>query len=93
MSTSGIDFNKSADERTPLLTIAPLPCIANNPTSDFNLDLRPRIRDWRIGLTLALTSGLLFTANNFLIQYYEVDPLEMLLVRSVIQSIVLGTVA
>lgn len=45
---------------------------------------------WRLGLFLAVVSGLLFTANNFLIQYFSIEALEILLVRSVVQSIVLG---
>ena len=34
---------------------------------------------------LAMTSGVLFTGNNCLIQYFKVDPLELLLVRSTFQ--------
>ena len=45
---------------------------------------------WRLGLFLAVVSGLLFTANNFLIQYFRIEALEILLVRSVVQSVVLG---
>jgi hypothetical protein len=48
----------------------------------FNVEL---IRSWRIGLTLAIASGLLFTATNFLIQYFAVEALEILLVRSLFQ--------
>ncbi len=44
-------------------------------------------------MLLALLSGVLFTANNLFIQLLAVDPLEMLLVRSVVQSLVLGIVA
>ena len=32
-----------------------------------------------------MTSGVLFTGNNCLIQYFKVDPLELLLVRSTFQ--------
>jgi hypothetical protein len=45
---------------------------------------------WQFGLFLAVTSGLLFTANNFLIQYFRIGALEILLVRSVVQVFVLG---
>ncbi len=51
------------------------------------------LAEWRCGLLLALLSGVLFTANNLFIQLLDVDPLEMLLVRSVVQSLVLGVAA
>ena len=43
------------------------------------------IRSWRVGLFLALASGILFTSTNFMIQYFEVEALEILLVRSIFQ--------
>ena len=42
-------------------------------------------KSWRLGLFLALLSGVLFTGNNFLIQYFQVEPFEILLVRSLFQ--------
>ncbi len=45
---------------------------------------------WQFGIFLAVTSGLLFTANNFLIQYFRIEALEILLVRSIVQVFVLG---
>ena len=45
---------------------------------------------WQIGLFLSILSGLLFTANNFLIQFFKIEALEVLFVRSVVQSFVLG---
>ncbi len=42
---------------------------------------------------LAFFSGVLFAANNLFIQMLEVEPLEMLLVRSIVQCLVLGIVA
>ena len=42
-------------------------------------------KSWRLGLFLALLSGVLFTGNNFLIQYFHVEPFEILLVRSLFQ--------
>ena len=36
---------------------------------------------WKFGIVLVSLSGILHTANNFLIQFFEVDALELLLVR------------
>ena len=48
---------------------------------------------WKpLGFVLAVISGLLFTANNFLVQYLAVDAAEMLIVRSITQSLVLGLI-
>ena len=44
-------------------------------------------------MALATFSGFLFTANNFLIQYYEVGALEILLIRSALQFNLVGIVA
>ena len=49
-------------------------------------------RSWKIGLIMAILSGVLCTASNFFVQYFQVDAIEMLLVRSGLQSIVLGAV-
>jgi len=46
--------------------------------------------DWYLGLFLAGLSGVLFTANNFFVKFFTVDPLEMLLVRSALQAFLIG---
>ena len=48
---------------------------------------------WALGVTLATISGFIFTANNLLIQYYEIGALEILLVRSALQVNLVGIVA
>jgi len=45
-------------------------------------------RDWMLGWFLAIISGVLFTANNFFVKYLNLDALEILLVRSTLQSLV-----
>jgi len=47
-----------------------------------------RNRDWMLGWFLAIISGVLFTANNFFVKYLSMDALEMLLIRSALQTIV-----
>ena len=44
-------------------------------------------------MVLATLSGFIFTANNFLIQYYEIGALEILLVRSALQVNLVGVFA
>ena len=53
------------------------------------------MRRWslHIGIALATLSGFLFTANNFLVQYFKIGALEMLLVRSVVQVNFIGLIA
>jgi drug/metabolite transporter (DMT)-like permease len=82
------------NNKTPLLTVAPLPVIAaSDSLTDIQRDLQNNRRsEWRSGLVLAVISGILFTGNNFFIQYFEVNGLEILLVRSVIQSIIMGVI-
>jgi len=46
-----------------------------------------RNRDWILGWFLAIISGVLFTANNFFVKYLSVDALEMLLIRSLLQAL------
>lgn len=67
------------------------PLLAGLAISNPDIDGVQR-QEWKLGLVLAGISGILFTANNFLIQYFEVDSLEMLLVRSVVQVVVLGII-
>jgi len=48
--------------------------------------------DWLLGWFLAIISGILFTANNFFVKYLSVDAIEMLLMRSGMQTVLLGVV-
>lgn len=48
--------------------------------------------DWALGWFLAIVSGVLFTTNNFFVKYLSMDAVEMLLVRSAMQTVVLGLV-
>ena len=50
-------------------------------------ELRNRgwINSWKVGLFLAILSGILFTATNILIQYFNVEALEIFLIRSILQ--------
>ena len=43
-----------------------------------------------VGWFLAIVSGLLFTTNNFFVKLLEMDAAEVLLVRSVLKTVVLG---
>merc|ERR1719244_146171 len=43
--------------------------------------------DWLLGWFLAIISGILFTANNFFVKYLTVDAIEMLLIRSLLQTL------
>jgi hypothetical protein len=45
--------------------------------------------DWLLGWFLAIISGILFTANNFFVKYLSIEALEMLTVRSVMQTVVI----
>jgi len=49
-------------------------------------------RDWLLGWFLAIISGILFTGNNFFVKYLSVDAIEMLLMRSGMQTLLLGIV-
>ena len=44
------------------------------------------------GWFLAILSGVLFTSNNFFVKYYDIDALEMLLVRSALQTILMAVI-
>eukprot|EP00088_Acartia_fossae_P056587 TRINITY_DN6589_c0_g1_i3.p1 TRINITY_DN6589_c0_g1~~TRINITY_DN6589_c0_g1_i3.p1 ORF type:complete len:511 (+),score=93.16 TRINITY_DN6589_c0_g1_i3:144-1676(+) len=48
-----------------------------------------RNRDWILGWFLAIISGVLFTANNFFVKYLNLDALEMLLIRSFLQTVLI----
>ena len=45
-----------------------------------------------LGITLAFASGLIFTANNCLIQSYKLDFSDALLVRSLVQILLVGII-
>ena len=44
------------------------------------------------GWVLAILSGIMFTSNNFFVKYYDIDALEMLLVRSALQTILMTVI-
>ena len=48
---------------------------------------------WHCGVALATFSGFVFTANNVLTQYFDIDAIQILLVRSVAQIVIFGMVA
>ena len=58
-------------EKQPSETSSLLPTSVVNTSST---------RDWKFGIVLVSLSGILHTANNFLVQFFEVDALELLLV-------------
>eukprot|EP00094_Tigriopus_californicus_P007511 TCALIF_07231-PA protein Name:"Similar to SLC35G1 Solute carrier family 35 member G1 (Homo sapiens)" AED:0.22 eAED:0.23 QI:0/0/0/0.66/1/1/3/0/777 len=45
-----------------------------------------------LGLSLALVSGLIFTTSSFLIKFFNVDSVEAVTVRSVLQTLVMASV-
>ena len=47
---------------------------------------------WLLGWLLAILSGILFTANNFLVKFYTIEAVDMLLVRSGLQTVLLALV-
>ena len=47
---------------------------------------------WLLGSLLAILSGILFTANNFLVKYYTIEAVDMLMVRSCLQTILTALV-
>ena len=70
------------EERTPLLG-GGTPCL--NPEEE-NVQSHPP-RPWLLGSLLAVLSGILFTANNFLVKYYTIEAVDMLMVRSCLQTL------
>ena len=44
---------------------------------------------WKLGLVLAILSGIFFTATSIMIQYFQVPAMEIFLVRSIFQVIIL----
>ena len=56
-------------------------------------DDTPRLsRSPLAGWLLAVISGLLFTGNNFLVKYYTIAATDMLLVRSVLQTLLMAVI-
>jgi len=53
---------------------------------------KPTSHDWALGWFLAIVSGILFTTNNFFVKYLSMSAVEMLFVRSSLQTVVLGLV-
>lgn len=49
-----------------------------------------RCGKFAVGLVLAFVSGLVFSANSYLVQALKLDYAETLLVRSIVQVIVIG---
>ena len=47
---------------------------------------------WLLGWLLAVLSGTLFTANNFLVKYFTIQAVEMLMVRSCLQTVLMALV-
>jgi len=45
-----------------------------------------------LGWCLAVLSGILFTANNFFVKYFTIDAIEMLMVRSSLQTALMALV-
>ena len=45
-----------------------------------------------LGWCLAVLSGILFTANNFFVKYFTIDAIEMLMVRSSLQTVLMALV-
>ena len=41
---------------------------------------------------MAIFSGILFTATNFFVKYLSIDAIEMLMVRSVLQTVLMASV-
>ena len=44
-----------------------------------------RHHNWKFGLIMALLSGVFFTATSIMIQFFQVNATELLLVRSIFQ--------
>ena len=82
-----IDRN-GATETTRLL-----PTRVDDSTRNNSVYMRMQRCSLQIGVILATLSGFFFTANNFLVQFFEIGAFEMLLVRSVVQVNVIGLIA
>ena len=70
-------------------TVAPIPAKGNGQTMvvEDQTNHRSRSRSLLLGSLLAVLSGILFTANNFLVKYYTIEAVDMLMVRSCLQTL------
>ena len=80
-------------EKQPTERSSLLPTSVGNTMGAPSSSISTPSHAWKFGIVLVSLSGILHTANNFLIQFFEVDALELLLVRSAAQAVVLGLVA
>ena len=80
-------------EKQPTERSSLLPTSVGNTMGAPSSSISTPSHAWKFGLVLVSLSGILHTANNFLIQFFEVDALELLLVRSAAQAVVLGLIA
>lgn len=93
-----INSAKSGFYRHPLMSI--LSVIDEDPEDEYedldsSCDLRSRRQSlaeefrqqhtWKFGLIMALLSGVFFTATSIMIQFFQVNATELLLVRSIFQ--------
>jgi len=49
-------------------------------------------RSWLLGWLLAVLSGILFTSNNFLVKYFTLEAVEVLMVRSSLQTLLMALI-
>ena len=80
-------------EKQPTERSSLLPTSVGNTMGAPSSSISTPSHAWKFGIVLVSLSGILHTANNFLIQFFEVDALELLLVRSAAQAVVLGLIA
>ena len=76
------------DETAPLLG-GGAPCHYTREQED---DQQSLTRSGLLGWLLAVLSGILFTSNNFLVKYYTIEAVEMLMVRSSLQTLLMAVV-
>ena len=81
------------DRNGAIETTRLLPTRVDDSTPHNSVSMHMQRWSLQIGIALAALSGFLFTANNFLVQFFEIGALEMLLVRSVIQVNLIGLIA
>ena len=78
---------------SPAPATALWPCLASSKVasllSPIKVPRSPPGAGGALGWVLAVLSGVLFTTNNFYVQYLTLDPGEMLLVRSGLQVVTL----
>ena len=88
-------YENLAFQRHPLLTI--LSVIDEDPHEDeyesldeCDIQRRQSVsvglkQKWKFGIVIALLSGIFFTVTSIMIQYFQVNATELLLVRSIFQ--------